>query len=128
MCISASDFILTTLSLQIFKFTKQEIKHLANRLKFMGKASMKNLLTFLVFSVSFVVAATAQLSFKNGSAHSAFVDFQKTFPRPDESFRRKEDTLQKQFEAKNLQWPAKYIYIRSFKYDSQLEVWVKNNA
>src|SRR5205085_1955569 len=23
-------------------------------------------------------------------------------------------------------WPAKYIYIRSFKYDGQLEVWVKN--
>lgn len=50
----------------------------------------------------------------------------KTFPRPDESFKRKEDTLQKQFEAKNLVWPAKYIYIRSFKYDSQLEVWVKD--
>ncbi len=87
---------------------------------------MKNLITFLVFSVSFVVAATAQLSYKNGSTHSAFVDYQKTFPRPDESFKRKEDTLQKQFEAKNLQWPAKYIYIRSFKYDSQLEVWVKD--
>jgi murein L,D-transpeptidase YafK len=87
---------------------------------------MKNLLTSLVFCVSFVAAATAQLSFKNGSVHSAFVDYQKTFPRPDESFRRKEDTLQKQFEAKNLQWPAKYIYIRSFKYDSQLEVWVKD--
>ncbi len=27
---------------------------------------------------------------------------------------------------KNLKWPAKYIYIRSFKYDSQMEVWVKN--
>lgn len=24
-------------------------------------------------------------------------------------------------------WPAKYIYIRSFKYDFQLEVWVKND-
>jgi murein L,D-transpeptidase YafK len=34
--------------------------------------------------------------------------------------------LQKQFAEKKLQWPAKYIYIRSFKYDSQLEVWVKN--
>ena len=90
---------------------------------------MKNLITVLMFIVSFVVSAKAQLSYKNGSshaAHSAFVDYQKTFPRPDESFKRKEDTLQKQFEAKNLQWPAKYIYIRSFKYDSQLEVWVKD--
>ena len=56
----------------------------------------------------------------------AFVDFQKTFPIPSDAMKRKVDTLQKQFAAKNLQWPAKYIYIRSFKYDSQLEVWVKN--
>lgn len=32
----------------------------------------------------------------------------------------------KQFIAKGLEWPARYLYIRSFKYDSQLEVWVKN--
>ncbi|MBC7903010.1 MAG: hypothetical protein H7Y27_06290 [Gemmatimonadaceae bacterium] len=31
----------------------------------------------------------------------------------------------KQFVDKKLPWPANYIYIRSFKYDSQLEVWVK---
>jgi len=41
------------------------------------------------------------------------------------ALKRKEDTLMKQFEEKKLVWPAKYIYIRSFKYDSQLEVWVK---
>jgi len=39
--------------------------------------------------------------------------------------KRKEDTLMKQFRDKKLEWPAKNIYIRSFKYDSQLEVWVK---
>ncbi len=40
----------------------------------------------------------------------------------------KEDTLQKEFQAKGLKWPAKYVYIRSFKYDAQLEVWVKNDV
>jgi murein L,D-transpeptidase YafK len=40
-------------------------------------------------------------------------------------FSRKEDTLRKQFAEKGLKWPARYLYIRSFKYDSQLEVWVK---
>ena len=59
-----------------------------------------------------------------GSSDS-FINYQKTFPRPSESFARKEDTLQKQFKEKKLTWPANYIYIRSFKYDSQLEVWVK---
>lgn len=87
---------------------------------------MKNLLISLLLFVSFVVTASAQFSYKNGTTPSSFIDYQKTFPRPDESFKRKEDTLQKQFEAKNLHWPANYIYIRSFKYDSQLEVWVKD--
>jgi murein L,D-transpeptidase YafK len=60
------------------------------------------------------------------TAAPAFIDFQKSFPIPGEALERKQDTLQKQFAAKGLQWPAKYMYIRSFKYDSQLEVWVKN--
>ncbi|MCH5687582.1 hypothetical protein LWM68_26940 [Niabella sp. W65] len=47
------------------------------------------------------------------------------FQRPRESFARKEANLKALFEAKNLKWPARYMYIRSFKYDSQLEVWVK---
>ncbi|MGZ8558983.1 MAG: energy transducer TonB [Chitinophagaceae bacterium] len=87
---------------------------------------MKNLFISVLFFISFGADTNAQLSYKNGVTHSTFIDYQKTFQRPDESFKRKEDTLQKQFEAKNLIWPAKYIYIRSFKYDSQLEVWVKD--
>ncbi len=87
---------------------------------------MKNLLITLVLASCTGTMAIGQLSYKSASSHTSFIDYQKTFTRPDESFRRKEDTLQKQFEAKNLEWPAKYIYIRSFKYDSQLEVWVKN--
>jgi len=41
---------------------------------------------------------------------------------------REEDTLQKQFLAKQLVWPARFVYIRSFKYDSEMEVWVKNRS
>lgn len=58
---------------------------------------------------------------------NSFVDYQKSFAKVADVFRRKEDTLRKQFESKGLIWPAKYIYIRSFKFDSQLEVWVKNS-
>jgi murein L,D-transpeptidase YafK len=57
---------------------------------------------------------------------ASFVDFQRTLQRPSDAIRKKEDTLRKQFAVKGLQWPAKYIYIRSFKFDGQLEVWVKN--
>lgn len=38
------------------------------------------------------------------------------------------DSLQKEFKAKGLEWPVRYMFIRSFKYDGQLEVWVKNEA
>ncbi|MGN6265424.1 MAG: L,D-transpeptidase family protein [Ginsengibacter sp.] len=39
----------------------------------------------------------------------------------------REDSLQKEFTAKGLEWPVKYMFIRSFKYDGQLEVWVKSH-
>jgi murein L,D-transpeptidase YafK len=88
---------------------------------------MKHLIISISLIICFKGLVTAQLAAQNYSSYYAsFIDYQKTFVRPDESFRRKEDTLQKQFIAKGLKWPAKYIYIRSFKYDSQLEVWVKD--
>jgi murein L,D-transpeptidase YafK len=80
---------------------------------------MKNLLSAIVF-IFIAASAVAQ------GPYASFVDFQRTLPRPSDALKRKEDTLQKQFEAKGLSWPAKYVYIRSFKYDGQLEVWVKN--
>ncbi len=40
----------------------------------------------------------------------------------------REAELKKEFEARGLKWPAKYVLIRSFKYDAQLEVWVKNSV
>ena len=60
-------------------------------------------------------------------AQGSFVGIQKSLPRVSEVYRKVEDTLQKQFESKKLVWPARYVYLRSFKYDSQLEVWVKND-
>jgi murein L,D-transpeptidase YafK len=79
---------------------------------------MKNLLV-LALLIFFAFASNAQ-------GYATFIDYQKAFTRPGDALKRKEDTLQKQFAAKNLAWPAKYLYIRSFKYDGELEVWVKN--
>ncbi|MBC7948599.1 MAG: L,D-transpeptidase family protein [Chitinophagaceae bacterium] len=88
---------------------------------------MKNLVLSLVLIICFETALKAQSpSPRTGTSFTTFIDYQKTFSRPDESFRRKGDTLQRQFAKKGLKWPANYIYIRSFKYDSQLEVWVKD--
>lgn len=61
-------------------------------------------------------------------AQSSFIDGQRGYPRVQNAIKQKEDTLKKQFEAAHLTWPAKQVYLRSFKYDSQLEVWVRNNS
>src|SRR6185503_3570712 len=88
---------------------------------------MKNLVLSIALMICIAGQLPAQPSAQTSAASFAsFLDYQKTFARADESFRKKEDTLQKQFASKNLKWPANYIYIRSFKYDSQLEVWVKD--
>ncbi len=79
-----------------------------------------------ITAMLFLVAL--QANSQGPSASYTFVDYQKTFPRISDAWNRKEDTLIKQFEEKKLPWPAKYIYLRSFKYDSQLEVWVKYEA
>ena len=55
-----------------------------------------------------------------------FLKYQKSFKTVSDAFVNHEDSLKAQFEAKGLVWPAKFVYIRSFKYDSQLEVWVKD--
>ncbi len=56
-----------------------------------------------------------------------FLQEQLQYPIVREAYGHKEEQLKKEFEAKGLEFPARYLYIRSFKYDSQLEVWVKNN-
>src|SRR5574339_227391 len=82
-------------------------------------SSMKNLAVIL-----FCLVASSALA---QGPSASFVDFQRTLQRPSDAIRKKEDTLKRQFASKGLQWPAKYLYIRSFKFDGQLEVWVKND-
>ena len=80
------------------------------------------------FLLSIPISAVAQTGYgisRGGSTYYSFIDYQRSFLRPQEAMARKVDTLKRQFTAKKLTWPANYIYIRSFKYDSQLEVWVK---
>lgn len=78
---------------------------------------------YIIFSVILLSGCLSAIC--QGASSNAFIDYQKSFPRISDILNRKEDTLKKQFEEKKLPWPVKYIYLRSFKYDSQLEVWVK---
>ena len=88
---------------------------------------MKFIVRSLFIAITVFTGAVFPVSAQSSvSSYTSFIDYQRTFSRPSDALKRKEDTLAKQFEAKNLKWPARYIYIRSFKYDSQLEVWVKD--
>jgi len=75
----------------------------------------------------FLLSATTMLSAQTAATSIHFIDYQRSIPKIGDLLHRKEDTLMKQFKDKGLSWPARYVYLRSFKYDSQLEVWVKNS-
>ncbi|MEO8960589.1 MAG: L,D-transpeptidase family protein [Ginsengibacter sp.] len=60
-------------------------------------------------------------------AQNSFVPTKKVSFGILNSLSLKEELLQKEFKAKGLAWPAGNIFIRSFKYEGQLEVWAKDN-
>lgn len=84
---------------------------------------MKHLFVKIIFIAVPLFAATS-----NVFAQTSFVEFQKSSVKLSGIFTGMEDSLIKQFEEKKLTWPPQAMYIRSFKYDRQLEVWVKGNA
>lgn len=60
-------------------------------------------------------------------AQSPIAQQAQTSPSITSELLNKESRLKQEFAKKGLIWPAREIYIRSFKYDSQLEVWVRNS-
>lgn len=62
------------------------------------------------------------------NAQNAYVGIQKSSYKMSDVFSRMEDSVKRQFEKQNLSWPPEAVYIRSFKYDRQLEVWVKSGT
>ncbi|WP_300599502.1 L,D-transpeptidase family protein [Niabella sp.] len=93
-------------------------------LKQRGKAGIIAIASIFTFSIF----SAAQTSYSPAASYGAFFDAQTSLPRPRESFQKKGEYLKSLFKLKGLDWPAKYVYLRSFKYDSQLEVWVKNSV
>lgn len=94
------------------------------------KLNGKKIYTALAGALLFIgSSSTAQTSYTPSTAisYGSFFDMQTSMQRPRESFQKKGEYLKNLFKLKGLNWPAKYMYLRSFKYDSQLEVWVKNS-
>jgi murein L,D-transpeptidase YafK len=75
-------------------------------------------LILLIIACFSVITALAQ-------GDAAYTNNPRYTPKVNEVFNRREDSLKAQFEAKRLKWPVREIYLRSFKLDAQLEVWVR---
>jgi murein L,D-transpeptidase YafK len=83
---------------------------------------MKILASRTLLLVIFILTAFGSFS------QNSFTEYKRASFKTVDIFNKKEDSLRMEFSKKGLQWPAKYVYIRSFKYDAQLEVWVKNDV
>ncbi len=103
-----------------FTSIKKIIIRSRNRTNFapMSKMIPRYLLVFIFFFGMCV----------NVSAQDTYLPIKRASFRMAGALGVREDSLQKEFAAKGLQWPAKYVFIRSFKYEGQLEVWVKSEA
>lgn len=66
-------------------------------------------------------------SYRHTFSQTSITNYHKSTFKVADITDHKDDTLRKQFKAKGLDWPAKYIYIRSFKFERQLEIWAKNS-
>ena len=81
-----------------------------------------------LFVILVIIGVTGVGAFFNGAVAQGPVAQQtETSPGITAELLRKEGVLREEFAKKGLIWPAKEIYIRSFKYDSQLEVWARNS-
>ena len=76
------------------------------------------------FTLTFLLALTATVS---SFSQTAVVEDQKVYGKIADVFNRGQDSLKKEFKSKQISWPPKALYIRSFKYDRLMEIWVKGD-
>jgi murein L,D-transpeptidase YafK len=75
----------------------------------------------------FVLFVFLFASFIIVKAQYAFEDAPKKNIKITSLFTKVEDSLKREFKEKGLKWPVKYMYVRAFKQEKQMEVWVKND-
>ena len=85
---------------------------------------MLNKSLLFIFSLSLFVTGVSAQSPYEGS--SATVSAARNF-KGASIFSKVEDSLRKELKEKGFQWPLKYMYVRAFKHEKQLEVWLKND-
>ncbi len=59
-------------------------------------------------------------------AQPSFVERQLSQGKIAEIFYHRQDSLKKEFEAKQFNWPPRNLYIRSFKHNQLMEIWIRD--
>jgi murein L,D-transpeptidase YafK len=75
-----------------------------------------------------IILAIALLFANFSFAQDSYLGDTKTAYKIAAIFSRTEDSLSREFKRKNLMWPPASVYIRTFKFDRQIEVWVKDDT
>lgn len=85
---------------------------------------LKSIFRTLVCACAFLAIAAPAMAQDDAST---FRNFQFSFNRVSQSWARYNDTLRKAFEAKNIPYPCKDIYLRFFKAHNEGEIWARAN-
>lgn len=84
---------------------------------------MKFLISLLA-SISLVLCSVLGSSAQSDG--KAFLDYQLTFPRVSNAYKLHSETLKNEIIQKGFTYPVNDLYLRSFKAQNELEVWIKN--
>jgi len=84
---------------------------------------MKRIFLHLCSTILIILLAAANLQ-----AQGSYASLKVSSTKAVGAFSKVEDSLRKQFETKKINWPPQQVYVRSFKYDRQVEVWVKGKT
>jgi murein L,D-transpeptidase YafK len=76
---------------------------------------------------NFIATIAAVVISISAFSQMAFDESPKRYFKAVSPFAKVEDSLKAEFREKGLDWPAKYMYVRAFKAERQLEVWVKGD-
>lgn len=80
----------------------------------------QQLISILAIGIASICTSNAQTDGK------AFLDYQLTFPRVNNAYKLHHESLKQEIIRKGFQFPANDLYLRSFKAQNELEVWIKN--
>lgn len=75
--------------------------------------------------LTFVLLALCSQQLRAQDDPSTFKNFQFSFSRVSQAYSQYNDTLRRLFEAKKVPYPAKDIYLRSFKSSNEMELWAR---